>query len=109
MSKPILVTGDDFNLPIILTSNQIPVNLIGSTITVAIVNISHDNVILAGIAQPQANAGSDWANGIAGIAFSKVDTAAISTYGMAFLEIQVAGATTNTWFSPVMIIKGNIF
>ena len=109
MSTPILVTGDDFNLPVILTANAVPVNLTGSVITAAIVNFAHDAVILAGIAQPQANAGSDWPNGIAGIAFSKADTADISTYGIALIEIQVAGVTTSTWFTPVMIIKGNIF
>jgi hypothetical protein len=108
MSIPTLVTGDDFNLPVALTLNNIAVSLTGATITAGIVSVDHSKALLAGVVQPESNPGSNWASGIAGVAFTKAQTADITSFGMSLVEIQVAGPTTNTWFTPVNVIRGSV-
>jgi hypothetical protein len=110
MTTPILVTGDDFALPVTLTvSGAAYVIPAGAVITAALVGADHVARHTPDIAQPEANAGSAWASGTAGIAFNAATTSVIDASGYAQIEIQVAAAGSKaTWFVPVRIVLGHV-
>lgn len=109
MTTPTLVTGDDFAIPVDLTVNGIAHAVsLGATVKAGIVSGDHATLWLDGVAQVSSANGASWSTGRVAVVFTKAQTALITTYGLALIEIQVEDVTTDSWFTPVRVVKGNI-
>lgn len=108
MTIPTLVTGDDFTLPVNLTINDVAVNVAAAAITAGVVSGDHSALLLGAVAQAADAPGANWSAGAVTVVFGAAATAQIATTGPALLEIQVAGASKDTWFVPVNIVRGHL-
>jgi hypothetical protein len=109
MTIPNLVTGDDFALPINLTVNDIAYAVsTGATVTAGIVTGDHATLLLSGVVQSSATTGANWPSGTVVVVFTGADTSAITQTGLALIELQVAGTSKDTWFTPVNVVKGHL-
>lgn len=108
MTIPVLVTGDDFALPVNLTANEVAVNVAGATITAGIVGTDHAALHLQGIAQSSGATGANWGAGLVAVEFTAAQTAAIVATGAALIELQVASPAKATWFIPIQIVRGHV-
>lgn len=109
MSIPTLVTGDDFVLPVNLTVNGVasPVNT-SAIVTAGVTSQDHSESRLGAVVQSKDAVGANWAGGTVIVAFAAAETAQITKDGLALLEIQVAGTSKDSWFTPVRIVKGQL-
>jgi len=106
-----LITGDDTELFLTLQKQ-------GATFTIdpadavkaAIVSLDHETIHIAAVSQVSTSTGADWVNSLVAVNFSTTETGVITTYGRALVEIQVVpvAGKTDTWFTEINVIKGNI-
>ena len=115
MTTPILVTGDDITLPVILRKKLAGATVYttfiidpSAVITARLVSTDRENTYTPEIAQVTAAAGADLPNSTVIIAFTSVQTIGITYQGSALLEIQVDDSGKLTWFTPVKINRGQI-
>lgn len=108
-----LVTGD----PLIKTLNLLKKNDAGeatfnipvsATVTAAIVSEDHARKLTGDISVSDSETGADWSTSKLVVNIPKTETATITEYGCAHIEVQVNDTTELTWFFPVTIIKGQI-
>ena len=105
----ILVTGDDINIEQTLTKNNVVFAIdSGATIQASLVTRDKETILVAPVAVLEAATGSDWANSKIIIIFAETDTAALSTFGPIFLEIQVDDGGKLTWFVKAELVQGTI-
>ena len=105
-------TGDTFKVPVTLYSDGVAIDVSGASgISASLVTTDDANVAVLIASTAQANTGgADWANGIVMAKFSDAQMATVTTYGLAYIEIQVtSGGEVETWpRQPVLIKKGTI-
>lgn len=107
---PVLVTGDDFQLSVDLTTNELAFAVVSNAeVKARVVALDHRTAWSAAVAQPSGTAGADWPNGRVAVFFTAAETAAIAKYGLAQIEIQVnqLGGKA-TWFAGIRVVKGQI-
>jgi hypothetical protein len=110
MSLPEIITGNACIVVVDLTKNGATF-VIGGTAVVKATLISTDHLqifLSTAITVSSATAGSNWAASRVAISFPST-TSSITYQGEAKLEIKVTeSGLSNTWFSSVMIRRGNI-
>jgi len=107
---PVLVTGDDFQLPVDLTTNDLAFVVdVNAEVKARVVSLDHRTAWSAAVAQIAGTAGADWPNGRVAVFFTAAETAAIVKYGLAQIEIQVNQfGGKSTWFAGIRVVKGQI-
>lgn len=109
MTTPILVTGDDFTLPVNLTINDAAFNMSTATsVKARIVSADHAAALTSEVAQSSGTSGANWTASLVVVVIAAADTASIASFGAALLEIQVEMSGKATWFVPVEIVQGQI-
>lgn len=109
MTIPILTTGDDFTLPVILKKNTLAFAISGGGIVKArLVSVDRQTMLSVEVNQVSSTPGADWANSLVVITLPAAATAGAQYQGLALLEIQVADSAKITWFVTVKIVRGSI-
>lgn len=109
MSIPVLVTGDDVNLPVTLKKNGNTFAIAtGSTVQAMLVTTDRTRQLTPVVQVNEAATGSDWANSLVVVAFASADTASMTMQSPAILEIQVDDNGKRTWFVEITIVRGSI-
>ena len=104
-----LVTGDPLIKTIGLEKDNAAFNIpSGTTVKAAVVSYDRKQLLTSIATVSELEDGSDWAQSTIVVNISKAETAAITEYGQALLEIQVADGNEETWFIAVNIIQGQI-
>lgn len=107
---PIVYTGDDWDILVTLKVDKVAYDVSAATaISAAIVSTDDSTVTELISATAQSNTGdADWANGIVSCVFAAANTA-ITTYGRAYLEVQVTlSGAKQTWPRQLIDIKKGI-
>lgn len=109
MTVPTIVTGDDMYIPVTLKKNgaTFAISQTG-TVKARVVTTDHFKTLTVSIDQQRSMAGADWANSLVVVNIPSAQSATITQYGQAVLEIQVTDPGKTTWFANVNVIKGNI-
>lgn len=106
---PVLVTGDDFALPVDLTVNGAAYDAGGAQITARIVALDHTAALADSVDQSAGASGADWAAGRVVVELPAANTAGIASYGQALIELQVdKGGRKATWFVSVVVVQGHV-
>ena len=104
-----LVTGDDLGLAVTLTKNDAVFAIdSGATVQASLVTRNKATILVAPVAVLELAAGSDWANSKVVVIFADTDTATLTTFGAAWLEIQVDDGGKLTWFGKIELVQGTI-
>lgn len=107
MSNPIIVVGDDINIPVTLKKNGVVFAINGSAVVKArFISTDHLLALCADTTQSNATSGANWSASLVVIVFPAATTATIEYQGEAVLEIQVDDSGKTTWFTPVTITRG---
>lgn len=108
-TTPTLVTGDDFTANVTLYVDGATFDASGATITAAVVSRHHATKFTSDVAQSEVATGADWANSLIVVEFGPTETAKVTEYGSALVEIQVNdGTTKRSWFQSVVVVKGQV-
>ena len=109
MSVPQIVTGDGIALAVTLKKNSATFAIAGgATVTAALVSGDHSTQYIADTAQSSGAAGADWDNSLVVVAFTEVQTDAVTYSGAALLEIEVDDSGKVTFFGTVEVIIGTV-
>lgn len=109
MTIPMLTTGDDFTLPLILKKNALAFAISGGAVVKArLVTVDRLTVLCDAVTQASSTPGADWPNSLVVIALPAMATAGMQHQGLALLEIQVNDGAKITWFVTVKIVRGSI-
>lgn len=109
MTIPLLTTGDDLTLPLILKKNTLAFAISGGAIVQArLVTVDRLTILCAAITQVSSTPGADWPNSLVVISLPAAATAGMQHQGLALLEIQVNDGSKITWFVTVKIVRGSI-
>lgn len=109
MTTPLLITGDDFTLPLILKKNALAFAISPSAdVKARLVSSDRTQLLCDPIAQVSTAPGADWANSLVVVSLPAAATASLQFQGLALLEIQVNDGTKTTWFVTVKILRGSI-
>ena len=104
-----IVTGDDSVLPIELRKEQ-QAFVIANTATIkaSVISKSRKVVLIPAVDVLETNVGSVWGTSLVVVQFTSAETAAITRFSEALLEVQVDDGGKITWFAPIQIQKGTI-
>lgn len=109
MSAPVIVTGDDVRFPVTMTVDDAAYDASGATsVKAALVSADRTTKLTGDIVQDAGASGADWANGVIMIEMDATDTADITDYGAAIIEVQVDKSIKQTWYGAVEIVQGQI-
>lgn len=110
MTLPVLVTGDDFVVLVDLTANDLAYVVdAGAEVRACLISLDNRIALSDVVTQSSATAGAAWVTGRVAIVLGAAITAAITSVGLAQIEIQVSqGGGKSTWFAGVRIVKGQI-
>lgn len=104
-----LVTGDDSQLVVRLLRDGQPFPIVSTaTVSAALVSQDHKRKLSDTIVALPTGAGAKWDMSLVALLFPSAVTDAITEFGPALVEIQVAGIITETWFIDVQIVKGQV-
>lgn len=108
MTTPLLTTGDDFTLPLILKKNALAFAINpAADVKARIVSADRTQLFCDPVAQVSTVPGADWANSLVVVSLPAA-AASLQFQGIALLEIQVNDGTKITWFVPIKIVRGSI-
>ena len=115
MTTPILITGDDIVLPVVLRKKLAEATVYttfiidpGATIITRLVSTDRENTYTTEITQVTDHADADLPNSTIVVEFTSAQTIDITYQGGALLEIQVDDSGKLTWFTTVKINRGQI-
>lgn len=109
MTIPVLTTGDDFTLPLILKKNALAFAISGGAVVKArLVSVDRLTLLCDPVTQASSTPGADWANSLVVVSLPASATASMQHQGLALLEIQVDDGGKITWFVTVKIVRGSI-
>jgi len=110
----ILITGDDIEIPCNLEKEGKPFIISPSgTAKAVITTLDRTAIISTEVSVDMGALGTDLANSLIVVEFTKAESAAIALlaepfYGEAILEVQLSDPKTKTWSKEILIRKGNI-
>jgi hypothetical protein len=103
------VTGDTPYYPVTLTLNDATFVIAPTAIVTArIVSTDHKKAYSLEATQNLTAPGTDLAHSLLMISFPTEATKDITYQGEALIEVQVSDACKDSWFVPVMIVRGNV-
>lgn len=109
MTIPLLTTGDDFILPLVLKKNALPFAIaLGADVQARLVSPDHTQLLCDPVPQVSTAIGADWANSLVVVSLPAAATTSLLFQGLALLEIQVNDGIKITWFVTVKIERGSI-
>ena len=109
MTTPIVVTGDDFTVPVQLYKNEAPFSIGGAAVVKArLVSQNHETPFTDEEVQSSATSGAAWGTSLVVVILNATLTAPVPFQGGALLEVQVNDSGKLTWFIPVTIVKGQV-
>lgn len=105
-----IVSGDDVIMPVTLRKNGNTFNIdAGAEVKASVISKSKSTTLIQPVTLSSGASGADWANSLVIVSFSSSDTANITKFGDATLEIQVNQENLKeTFFSNIRLIKGTI-
>lgn len=110
----ILTTGDDVSIPCRLRRKYANFLISGGATGAAVItSLDRETTISAQVTINTAAAGTNLAESLIIVEFTKVESSAIQLggipfYGEAILEVQLSDPNTKTWSKMILIRKGNI-
>lgn len=105
----VIVTGDDVALSVTLKKDGVVFNIdTGATVKAALISKDRNTILIPEVTCLSNATGADWPNSLVIVPFTSTETAAITVFESALLEIQVDDGGKLTWFVSLEIIKGNI-
>jgi len=105
----VIVTGDDVTLPVSLKKDNTAFSInTAAVVKAALISEDRARTLINPVVCASTTVGADWANSLVVVVFSSADTALITEYGSALLEIQVNDNGKTTWFVTLSIEKGTI-
>ena len=107
-----VVTGDAFDLGVTLTKNKQPFEIpTGTTIKAALVARDRKSRLTNTVDVSLTTPGTDVTQALIIVRFMESDTAPITRYGPALLEINMTdpgGVKHPSWYVDVLIVQGQI-
>jgi len=104
-----VVTGDDvlFSVQLYKDGAAFVIDP-GATVEAMFVSLNRTTAYTAAISQSSGATGADWSTALVVVSMSDTVTAAVTYQGRAYLEIQVDDTIKESFYGPVVIMKGNI-
>lgn len=104
-----IVTGDDVAIPVQLKKGGSTFTIDGgATVKAAIVTPERDELLSTTVTCSNIATGADWDNSLVVVEMTSAQTAAITTYGNALVEVQVDDSGKLTWAAPIYVARGLI-
>jgi len=104
-----VVTGDDvlFSVQLYKDGEAFVIDP-GATVEAMFVSLDRTTVYTAAIAQSSGATGADWATATVVVSMADTVTSAVTYQGRAYLAIQVDDTIKESFYGPVVIMRGNI-